>query len=246
MLTPESAHETIRINNFPNLERIGPNRIFVQNASPDQPDQFSLELSHIQKTSIAFSYRVFTSESESVTALGKHAPLLLTPAWKSQGDKLGLLLQYQLNPASQFSGPVTLHNVAFVATYDGKASGAQTKPSGTHLKDRHIVYWRLGDVTLTNEPQKIVCRIIGADGVEPMPGHVEARWEYNAPTNDEEDSPVAVASGISISRLGEPKGKGKEVADDPFSDETTATPVDQSWVDVPLARKLVSGKYESK
>lgn len=241
------AHETIRINNFPNLERIGPNRIFVQNASPDQPDQFALELSHIQKTSIAFSYRVFASESESATALGKHAPILLTPTWRPQGDKLGLLLQYQLNPASTFVGPVTLHNVAFVATYEGKASGAQTKPTGTHLKDRHIVYWRLGDVTLTSEPQKIVCRIVGAEGVEPVPGHVEARWEYVAPTaGDDDDLPVALASGISISRLGEPKGKGKEIADDPFSDEGSAPPVDQSWVEVPLARKLVSGKYESK
>lgn len=218
----------------------------MQNASPDQPDQFSLELSHIQKTSTAFSYRVFAPEGESITALGKHGPLLLTPAWKPQGDKLGLLLQYQLNPASDLTGPVTLHNVVFVASYDGRASGAQTKPSGTHLKDRHVVYWRLGDVTLTSEPQKIVCRIVGAEGVEPAPGHVEARWEYVAPHNEDEDSPVALASGISISRLGEPKGKGKEVADDPFSDEGSAPPVDQSWVDVPLVRKLVSGRYDSK
>lgn len=225
---------------------IGPNRIFVSNASIDQPDQFALELSHIQKTSTAFSYRVFAPEGEAIAALGKHAPLLLKPAWKPQGDKLGLLLQYQLNPASNFTGPVTLHNVAFVATYEGKASGAQTKPSGTHLKDRHIVYWRLGDVTLTNEPQKIVCRIVGAEGVEPTPGRVEARWEFIAPTTDDEDAPIALASGISISRLGEPKGKGKEVADDPFSDEVSAPQPDQSWVDVPLARKLVSGKYDSQ
>lgn len=248
---PSLAHETIRINNFPNLERIGPNRIFVQNATPDQPDQFSLDLSHIQKTATAFSYRVFAPEGESTAALGRHAPLLLAPAWKPQGDKLGLLLQYKLNPASGLQAPITLHNVAFVFSYDGRASGAQTKPSGTHLKDRHLVYWRLGDVTLTNEPQKIVCRIVGAEGIEPKPINVEARWEYIVPANDEE-IPVALASGISISRLGESKGKGKELAtssdDDPFSDEggAAALPPDQSWVDVPLARKLVSGKYESK
>ncbi|GJN76638.1 hypothetical protein PLIIFM63780_000124 [Purpureocillium lilacinum] len=238
------THETIRINSFPSLERIGPNRIFVQNASIDQPDQFSLDLSHLSKTSIGFSYRVFAEEAET-PALGRHAPLLLKPAWKPQGDKLGLLLQYQLNPLSQLTAPLTLHNVVFVATYDGKSSGAQTKPSGTHLKEKHLVYWRLGDVTLTSEMQKIVCRIVGAEGVTPTPGHVEARWEYTAAG----DEPMG--SGISISRLVEDKGKGKETMppeDDPFADQSqpAAATGEPTWVGVPLQRKLVSGKYEGK
>jgi hypothetical protein len=229
------AHETIRINNFAKLERIGPNRIFVQNASPDQPDQFALELSHLAKTAIAFSYKVFSEESGS---LGKHCPLLLKPAWKPSDDKLGLLLQYQLNPASNFTAPVTLHNVVFVARYDGRATAAQTKPSGTHLKDKHLVYWRLGDVTLTSDMHKIVCRVVGADGVCPTPGHVEARWEYIASGDAE------VGSGISVSRLTD-KGKGKEISDDdPFADAGSAN--SQTWLDVPVVRKLVGGKYEGK
>lgn len=246
------AHEIIRINNFPRLERIGPNRIFVHNASPDQPDEFSLDLSHLSRTSVAFSYRVFSEASETPT-LAAHAPLLLKPAWKLQGDKLGLLLQYQLNPSFSLASPVTLHNVVFVASYDGRASGAQTKPSGTHLKDKHIVYWRLGDVTLTGDTQKIVCRIVGAEGVTPTPGHVEARWEYAASAGE------ALGSGISISRLVDDKGKGKETEvaaeDDPFADQSQqqqppaspAQPAEsQRWADVPLQRKLVSGKYEGK
>ena len=192
------------------------------------------------KTSTAFSYRVFANDADTAT-LGQHAPLQLSPAWKPQGDKLGLLIQYQLNPTSSYQAPLTLHNVVFVATYDGKASGAQTKPSGTHLKERHLVYWRLGDVTLTNEPQKIVCRIIGAEGAEPTAGHVEARWEYAVPAGE------TGGSGISVSKLEESKGKEKEVAeDDPFADEGTGIPADKKWVDVPLTRKLVSGKYEGK
>lgn len=149
-------------------------------------------------------------------------------------------MQYQLNPSSNFKAPCTLHNVVFVATYEGRATGAQTKPTGTHLKDRHIVYWRLGDLTLTNESHKIVCRILGAEGVEPTPGHVEARWEYVVPADE------VAGSGISISRLEENKGKGKEVEDDPFADEGSGLAADQTWVDVPLSRKLVSGKYEGK
>lgn len=236
ILTLTTAYETIKINNFPRLEKIGPNRIFVQNATPDQPDQFSLDLSHINKTSTAFSYRVF-SDSSDPPSLAGYAPLQLKPVWKPQGDKLGLLLQYNLNPTCSLTGPVTLHNVVFVATYNGKASGAQTKPSGTHLKDKHLVYWRLGDVTLTADTQKIVCRILGADGVEPTPGHVEARWEYVAPA--EAGTTTALASGISVSRLDD-KGKGKAKNDDPFGDEADK----QTWLDVPLVSKLVSGKYE--
>lgn len=183
---------------------------------------------------------MFTDEAEG-PVLGQHAPLLLRPAWKPQGDKLGLLLQYQLNQAAKFTSPVTLHNVVFLVTYDGRATGAQTKPSGTHLKEKHLVYWRLGDVTLTGDVQKIVCRIVGADGAAPTPGHVEARWEYAASGDD------VVGSGISISRLDEDKGKGKEVpGDDPFADQSLSAAAGQNWVDVPTMRKLVSGKYEGK
>jgi hypothetical protein len=232
------GYETIRINNFSALERIGPNRIFVQNSSPDNHDQFNLDVSHLTKNATAFSYRVFSEEAD-VSTLAEHAPLLLKPAWKPQGDKLGLLLQYQLNPASKITAPVSLHNVVIVAKYEGKSSGAQTKPVGIHLKDKHLVYWRIGDLTLTAEPQKIVCRIIGSEGTEPKPGHIEARWELTASG----DQPVG--SGISISRLDEGKGKGKEISeDDPFADDSAST--EQKWVDVPVSRKLVSGKYEGR
>lgn len=219
------------------MERIGPNRIFVQNASIEQPDQFALNLSHLTKTSIAFSYRVFAAEPDPLQ-LGQHAPIVLIPVWKPQNDKLGLLLQYQLNPASNFAAPVTLHNVVLVAKYEGRSTGAQTKPSGTHLKDKHLVYWRLGDVTLTTDAHKIVCRITGADGVCPLPSHIEARWEYAA-SGDE-----LTGSGISISRLSDlDKGKGSS-DDDPFADAGLSS--SQTWVDVPVVRRLVSGKYEGK
>lgn len=210
----------------------------MQNSTPDQSDQFSLDLSHLTKTATAFSYRVFAEETDP-PSLATHAPLLIKPAWKPHGDKLGLLLQYQLNPSCRLAGPVTLHNVVFVATYDGKANGAQTKPSGTHLKDKHLVYWRLGEVTLTNEAQKIVCRIIGADGTEPRPGQIEARWDYSVSGNASGQG--VLASGISVSRL-DVKGKGKETEDDPFSDIGSG----QTWIDVPLESKLVSGKYEGR
>ena len=143
-----------------------------------------------------------------------------------------------------------LNNVFIFATYEGaRASGAQSKPASVHLKDKHIVYWKLGDITLTDEWSKIVCRIIGEGGAEPKPGHIEARWEYVAPEAGE----AVIGSGISISRLLESKGKERAVEeeDDPFADDTGRSPtpsprVARTWADVPVVRKLASGKYEAK
>ncbi|KAI3316613.1 Muniscin C-terminal mu homology domain-containing protein [Xylariaceae sp. AK1471] len=234
-------HLSVRINNYSLLESIGPNRIFVTN-SPDHSDQFTLDLSHIQKTSIAFSYKLHVDANAPPS---EYVPILLHPTWKPQGDKLSLVLQYKLNPEFGFAGTnsiVQIHNLVIFATYEGKASGAQTKPSGTHLKDKHLVYWRLGDVTLSPDGgwQKIVCRIIGEQGAEPKPGNVEARWDFSPPT-DAESSQL-----ISISKLEEGKGKEVDISDDdPFADAASSA-AEGKWVDVPAVRKLLSGKYEAK
>ncbi|KAI4861293.1 Muniscin C-terminal mu homology domain-containing protein [Hypoxylon rubiginosum] len=244
------SHLPVRINNSGGLEVISPNRIFVTNDTPDHSNQFTLDLSHLHKTAIGFSYRLHTDAEVPAT---EHVPILLSPAWKPQGDKLGFVLQYKLNPAFKFASSesgVQLHNLVLFATYEGKASGAQTKPSGTHLKDKHLVYWRLGDVTLSPDAdwQKLVCRITGDHGVEPKPGHVEARWEVSV-------SPADVAAAgdgnpVSVSRLEESKGKEVELSeDDPFADDETAaasSSEEGKWVDVPAVRKLVSGKYEAR
>jgi len=248
---------TIRINNFASLSAIGPNRILVNNVSTS-PDEFTLDLSHLARPSPSFTYRLQTDnedENLSAAALAPHCPLVIKPAWKPAGDKLGLVLQYRLNPACKLPSPVTLSNVFIFATYEGaRASGAQSKPASVHLKDKHIVYWKLGDVTLTEEWGKILCRIVGEGGAEPRPGHVEARWEYVPPPPPEGSGQDAVVgSGISISRLVEGKGKEKAVdeeEDDPFADDngrSTPSPRDaRAWVDVPAVRKLASGKYEAR
>ncbi|KAH6634847.1 Muniscin C-terminal mu homology domain-containing protein [Chaetomium sp. MPI-SDFR-AT-0129] len=246
---PFADHETIRLDKFAVLESIGPNRVFVTNTTA--PDEFSIDLSYLNTTTPAFTYRV---HADSDTALASHCPIAIHPVWKPQADKLGLLLQYRLNPSfSQHQGPVVLSNVVFIATYEGaRASGVQTKPSGTHLKDKHLVYWRLGDLTLTDGWAKIICRVIGEQNAEPLPGKVEVRWEWT-PSPDME-----AGSGISVSRLlPEGKGKGKATEapeeEDPFADagspprspSPSASP-GKVWKDVPLVKRLVAGKYESK
>ncbi|KAK3389334.1 Muniscin C-terminal mu homology domain-containing protein [Podospora didyma] len=249
------THETIRLNNFANLNSIGPNRVFVGDSS--SPDEFTIDVSHLSVTSPAFTYSV---HAENEATLASQCPLVIQPIWKPQADKLGLLLQYRLNPSSTLPRPVTLSNVVFVATYEGaRASGVQTKPSGTHLKDKHIVYWRLGDITLTDDWAKIICRVIGEQNAEPQPGHIEVRWDYGPHTATVGDSGrvgEAVGSSISVSRLVESKGKEKahleSIDDDPFADDKGGplSPVlakdTRTWADVPLVKRLVSGKYEAR
>ncbi|KAJ2967757.1 hypothetical protein NUW58_g10374 [Xylaria curta] len=238
--SPQS-HLSVRVNNFPLLESIGPNRIFVSN-SPDHPDQFTLDTSHLRNTHISFSYKLHIDAN---APSDEHVPILLHPTWKPQGDKLGLLLQYKLNPSFSFASnnsPVSLHNLVIFATYEGRASGVQTKPSGTHLKDKHLVYWRLGDVTLSPgaDWQKIVCRIVGDQGAEPKPANVEARWEFSPPADAEANHM------ISLSKLEEGKNKEVDISDDdPFADAASSA-ADGKWVDVPAVRKMLSGRYEAK
>lgn len=238
-----TEHETVRLNNLSSLATIGPNRLFVSNVAT-APDQFSLDVSHLAVTAPAFTYRVHADDD--ATSFASHCPVLMSVAWKPQGDKLGLVLLFNVNPASCLPRPVKLANVIVIATYEGaRASGVQSKPSGTHLKDRHTVYWRLGEVNLSETPSKIICRIIGEQNAEPQPGRVELRWEYH-PTSSFAEGDL-LGSRISVSRLAESKGKGKEKEvdeDDPFADASSAE--GKSWVDVPLTTRLMSGKYEAK
>ncbi|KAI2625165.1 Muniscin C-terminal mu homology domain-containing protein [Xylaria nigripes] len=234
------SHLSIRVNNFSSLESIGPNRIFVTN-SPDQPDQFTLDLSHLHKTHVAFSYKLHADATPSPS---EHVPILLQPTWKPQGDKLGLLLQYKLNPSFHFANnsAVQVHNLVIFATYEGKASAVQTKPSGTHFKDKHLVYWRLGDITLSPDTdwQKIVCRVVGEQGAELKHGNVEARWEFSPPMD------LDASQLISVTKLEEGKGKEADTSDeDPFADAASSA-AEGKWIDVPIVRKLVSGRYEAK
>lgn len=233
--------ESVRINEFSNLEAVGPNRIFVH--PTDTAGEYIIDTAHPSRMTPAFTYKLASNS----TSLSRHVPLLLKTDWRPQGDKLGLLLQYSLNPECKVEGSLLLSNVVVFATYIGRAASAQLKPSGTHLKERHIVYWRLGDVTLVSGSwEKIVCRIIGVEGGEVKPGHVQARWEHSPFEGSE------LGSGITLSRLDEGKGKEKMVAelddDNPFADETSALPIppEPQWINLFCKVKTIGGKYEAR
>jgi hypothetical protein len=204
----------------------------VQNSSPDQNDQYTLDLSHLSsRASTAFTYRIHSDDPAGLD-LGAYAPLLIKPVWKPKGEKLELLMSYGLSPTCTLPKPIKLANVVIFATYEGRGTGAQAKPSATHLREKHLVYWRLGDVTLQDEQeQRIMCRILGAE--ELKPGSVQARWELALEGAEES------ARGISVQRL----VPGKESDDDPFVDSVASPAV---WEPVRGGYKLAGGKYEVK
>lgn len=122
-----------------------------------------------------------------------------------------------------------------------------------------MVYWRLGDPTfLPGDDEswhKVIARIVSADGEEPRPGSVEAKWEITGGSG----------LGIAMLKMGVPgadegKGKGKAVeSDDPFADDGVVGGGEVmvvggsgmaaemgGWVEVETVRKVVSGKYEAR
>lgn len=100
------------------------------------------------------------------------------------------------------------------------------------------MYWRLGDLSLSQDWHKVICRFVGAPGAVPEPGHAEARWEVQSAAEH------LLPSRIGFSRL--EAGKGKEVLDaaDPFADESV--PAGGNWVAIESSKKLVAGKYETQ
>jgi len=230
------ANETIRINNFPSLEAIGENRTFISPVS-DKQDEFIFALASISpKPAIGFNYRVHIDE----TNLASQTPLIVKPIWKPKGDKFDFIIEYRLNPAYS-TEPVTFHNLGLIARYTGgRPTACQSKPSGTHNAHQSCVYWRWAELTLTNEPRKLVCRLIVPEGALPTPGHVDAKFEIQNGS----------ATGLSLSRLLSGKGKEREESADPFADDTiaSAAPVTPTgnWVEIETSRKLASGKYEAK
>lgn len=203
--------------------------------SAEKPGEYNIDLSQLAKTSVAFHYKLHVDQSN----LAEHVPVLLKPAWRPQEDKLGVVVEYGLNPAYS-SIPITLHNFVLLATYEGgRAAGCQTKPTGTHLKDKSLIYWRIGDVTLDASMQKVIARLTGAEGANLAAGSIEARWEYQSTTKPK------LGSGLGVSRLD--ASKKEEVnpfADDSITSSSNATA--GSWIEVPGVRKVVSGKYEAR
>jgi hypothetical protein len=85
---------------------------------------------------------------------------------------------------------------------------------GTFSKDKSLIYWKLGDITLDqydSGPHKLLARF--ATESEAKPGNVEARWEVSG------EHAAGIGSGLSMSHLDISSEGPREEGTDPFADE---------------------------
>lgn len=229
--------ENIRLENFPVLEKVAPNPAFIEQI-PDSPGSYTVDLAKITKTSVAFHYQLHIEDS-SVAAL---APIILTPMWKAEPKQVSAILNYSLNPQFDLRGSpsVTIRNLVLVIRLEpgSKATSCQSKPAGTFSRDKGLIYWRLGDVTLSKDQpaQSIRARFLTES--EAKPGNTEARWEISG------EQSLSLGSGLGVS-LSAPSDAKQDVEADPFADEdniSAAAPTMQ-WKPVPSVKRITSGTY---
>ena len=229
--SPATERESIRLENFPVLEKVAPNPSFITQA-PSRSGEYSVSIAQIPRTSVAFKYQVHLEEA----TLNSHAPATLAPSWKIEPTQTSVILNYSFNPsfASPTGRSVSLKNaVILINVENAKAQSCMSKPSGIFYKDRAMIVWRLGDITLDGyaaNPQKLLARF--STDAEAKPGNVEMRWEIDG------EAASGLGSGLSLSLSAREEG-----GSDPFADEGNALSATMSWKEVPVTRKIISGKY---
>ncbi|MCJ1288197.1 hypothetical protein MMC26_007552 [Xylographa opegraphella] len=225
-----SETESIRLDNFSVLEKIATNHTFIKQIE-SKSGEYTVDVSQIAHTSLAFKYQVHIEE----TALAAYAPVILSPLWKVEPTQTSVILNYSFNNAfvSPAKRSVSLQNVVVMITIENTtALTCLSKPPGTFSKEKNTIYWRLGNVTLdaySEGPQRLVARF-GTDS-EATPGSVEARWEITAAEG--------LGSGLSISHV----SRVKEEGSNPFADEGISGGSSGLHKEVPVVRKIMSGKY---
>ncbi|KAL8973859.1 MAG: hypothetical protein Q9197_001894 [Variospora fuerteventurae] len=233
--TPNASTKNIRLENFPVLEKVAPNPSFVTQV-PSKSGEYSVNISQISRAAVAFKYQVHLEDSN----LAAHAPVVITPSWKIEPKQTSVIVSYGFNPAfvSPSGRSVTMKNVVVVVNLDStKAQACQSKPVGNFSKEKSLIYWRLGDITLdgyAEAPHKLIARF--STESEGKPGSVEGRWEISG------DAAAGLGSGLGLSCSGTWKEEGSH---DPFADEGGAGSPTGAWKEVQVQRKLVSGTYKA-
>lgn len=221
--------ENIRLDGFSSLEKVAPNPAFV-NPLTEIEGGYSVNLSNLGKTQVAFKYQVRLDNS------GSQAPLLIAPAFRPESNQFSVIVNYSLNPNFTLRGreTITLSNVMLAFTLEGaKATSCLSKPAGTFSRERNLIFWQLNDIILTPgaAPQKLLARF--ATETEATGGSVEARWEISG------ENAQGLGSGLSVSVSGQTAATGT----DPFADESGQA---SNWKAVPGPKKLTSGNYSAK
>lgn len=231
--------ESIRLENFPVLEKVAPNPAFIEQSS-EQPGNYTVDLSKITKTSVAFHYQLHIDDNN----IASLPPVILSPLWKSEATQTSAILNYSLNPKFDLGGAtsITVRGLVLVIRLEpgSKATSCQSKPAGTFSRDKSLIYWRLGDVTLFSGQAAQSIRVRFLTEGQAKPGNVEARWEIS----DEQSLTLGSGLGVSMSApLSEVKQDGEA---DPFADiDENAPPSSPAigWKPVNTVKKITSGTY---
>lgn len=254
---PNPTTDTIRLENFQNLEKVAANPAFVtpvvsekgKERAPDGEDlagEYTVSLSGIKRPAptVALKYQLHIDEAN----LSAHSPLLLTPAWQIQDTQASVIILYTINPAfaqlSSTDSAITLKNIVITVALDTSSSDASSAPgakavsammaptTGASFKRKQsLVVWRLPELVVDTEQKKLLARFITTGPAPPKAGNIETKWEL----------PGIVGSGLGISAALAGAG-GQE--SDPFADESAAER-ERVWKSVPCVRKLVSGRYNA-
>lgn len=226
--------ENIRLENFANLEKVAPNPAFITQ-SPGKQGEYAVNLATLGKTQVAFKYQLKTDD------VGTQAPLLITPVLRIEPTQTSIIVNYALHPAFNLHSreSVTVSNVMLALSLEGaQATACLSKPVGTFARERNLIFWQLGDLTLRAgaAPEKLLARF--TTETETKGCHVEARWEITG------ENALNLGSGLAVSVQGQP-GTGAGDSADPFADESTAGLVER-WKGVQGAKRLASGAYTAK
>lgn len=232
--------ESIRLDNFSVLEKVAPNPAFIEQA-PDNPGNYTVDLSKITKTSVAFHYQLHI-EDGNIASL---PPIILHPVWKPEPTQMSVLLTYSLNPKFELGSAtsITVRNLVLVIRLEpgSKTTACQSKPTGTFSRDKALIYWRLGDVTLSKDAAANAVRARFFTDGQANAGNTEARWEIS------DEQCLAMGSGLNVSMSQSVSPKKDDVEDDPFADadeseNVPASPVVE-WKPVSAVKKIMSGTY---
>ncbi|KAK3696640.1 Suppressor of Profilin deletion [Vermiconidia calcicola] len=224
------GNENIRLQNFSSLEKVAPNPAFVSQSSETEGG-YSINLSNLSKTQIAFKYQVRVDNS------GSQAPLLVAPAFRPEANQMSIIVSYSLNPTFALNSreSITLSNVTLGLTLEGaKALKCLSKPAGTFAREKNLIFWQLNDVVLRPNavPEKLLARFTTES--EASSGTVEAKWELTG------ENVQGFGSGITVTMPGQSGAGG---GSNPFDDEDGQL---SSWKAVPGVKKLASGSYLAK
>jgi len=230
--------EGIRLENFPVLEKVAPNPAFIEQI-PEQPGNYTVDLSKITKTSVAFHYQLHIDNGNLATL----PPIVLSPLWKTEPAQISAILNYSLNPKYDLRGAtsITVRNLVLIVRLEPgtKATSCQSKPAGTFSREKGLIYWRLGDVTFSADQPVQSLRVRFVTDGEGKPGNTEARWEISG----EQALNLGSNLGVSVSApLNDPKAN---VEADPFADTDENAPPSPAvgWKPVTSVKRITSGTY---